>query len=60
VSAYIKPALFLEENLRLEVALRRLQRGGLRLAVVLGPDRREIGILSVQDVLKVVFGTVAE
>jgi CBS domain containing-hemolysin-like protein len=59
VGAYVKPALFLDEDLRLEVALRRLQRGGQRLAVVLGRERREIGIVSLQDVLKVIFGEVS-
>ena len=59
VSEYMKPALFLAEDLRLEVALRRLQRSGQRLAIVLGREQREIGILSLQDVLKVVFGEVS-
>jgi CBS domain containing-hemolysin-like protein len=53
------PALYLDEDLRLEIALRRMQRGGQRLAIVLARDRREIGILSLQDVLKVIFGEVS-
>lgn len=56
---YTKPALYLDEDLRLEVALRRMQRGGQRLAIVLARDRNEIGILSLQDVLKVIFGEVS-
>jgi CBS domain containing-hemolysin-like protein len=59
VGEFVKPALFLDEDLRLEVALRRLQRSGQRLAIVLGRDRREIGILSLQDVLKFIFGEVS-
>ena len=59
VGEYVKPALYLDEDLRLEVALRRLQRSGQRLAIVLSRDRREIGILSLQDVLKVIFGEVS-
>ena len=59
VGDYIKPALYLDEDLRLEVALRRLQRSGQRLAIVLGRDRREIGILALQDVLKFIFGEVS-
>jgi putative hemolysin len=59
VSDYVKPALFLDEDLRLEVALRRLQRSGQRLAIVLSRERRELGILSLQDVLKVIFGEVS-
>jgi putative hemolysin len=58
VSDFIKPALFLEEDLRLEVALRRMQRSGQRMAIVLGRDRREIGVISLQDVLKFIFGEV--
>ena len=56
---YTKPALFLDEDLRLEIALRRMQRGGQHLAIVLGRDRRELGFLSLQDVLKVIFGEVS-
>ena len=59
VGDYLKPALFLEEDLRLEVALRRMQRSGQRLAIVLSRDRREIGIITLQDVLKVIFGEVS-
>jgi CBS domain containing-hemolysin-like protein len=59
VLQHLQPALFLEEDLRLEVALRRMQRGGHRLAMVLGRDGREIGVLSLQDVLKVIFGDVS-
>lgn len=58
VGEVMKPTLFLEEDSRLEVALRRMQRGAQRLAIVLSRDRREIGILSLQDVLKVIFGEV--
>jgi len=59
VADYLKPALYLEENMRLEVALRRMQRSGQRLGIVLGRDRRETGILSLQDVLKIIFGEVS-
>lgn len=54
----LKPALYLEEDLRLELALRRMQRSGHRLAIVLARDQREIGVLSLQDLLKLVFGEV--
>jgi CBS domain containing-hemolysin-like protein len=56
---FIKPALYLDEDLRLEVALRRMQRSGQRLAIVVGRERREIGIITLQDVLKVIFGEVS-
>src|SRR5207244_13451835 len=59
VREQMKPALYLEEDLRLEIALRRMQRGGQRLAIVLARDGNEIGIISLQDVLKIIFGDVS-
>jgi putative hemolysin len=59
VADYITPALYLDEDLRLEVALRRMQKSGQRLGIVLGREKREIGILSLQDVLNVIFGKVS-
>lgn len=58
VGDYLNPALFLEEDLRLETALQRMQRGGQRLAVVLGRDGGEVGIVSLEDILKTIFGEV--
>ncbi|MGA2030076.1 MAG: CNNM domain-containing protein [Verrucomicrobiota bacterium] len=57
-SAYMTPALFVDENTRLEIALRRMQRAGQRLAIVLSSDRHEIGVVSLEDILKVMFGEV--
>ena len=59
VADYLKAALYLDEDLRMEVALRRMQKSGQRLAIVLGRDKRESGILSLQDVLNVIFGQVS-
>jgi CBS domain containing-hemolysin-like protein len=56
--AYIKPALFVNENMRLEVALRLMQRAGHRLAIVLARNGAETGIVSLEDILKVMFGEV--
>jgi CBS domain containing-hemolysin-like protein len=56
VAAYMTPALFFGEDTRLEVALRRMQRAGERLAVVLARDGQELGIVSLEDILKVIFG----
>jgi putative hemolysin len=58
VAEMIVPALFMDEDLRLDVALDRLQRGGQRLAVVLGREGREVGIVSLADMLKTIFGEV--
>ena len=59
LAEHVRPAIFLDEDLRLEVAMRRLQRSGERLGIVLGRDRREIGVISLQDILNVIFGEVA-
>ena len=53
---FLKPALYLDEDCRLEDALRQLRRSGQRLAVVLNRERKEIGVVSLQDILKGVFG----
>jgi CBS domain containing-hemolysin-like protein len=55
-SAYMIPAVFVNEGIRLEVALRLMQRAGQRVAIVLARDRTEIGIIGVRDILKVMFG----
>ena len=54
----LKPALYLDDGMRLEVALKQMQRTGQRLAIVLSKDRRELGVVSLQDILKVIFGEV--
>ncbi|HWD21321.1 MAG TPA: CNNM domain-containing protein [Verrucomicrobiae bacterium] len=56
---YMQPAYFLPADVHLEEAMRRMQRAGVRLAVVLAPDQRELGVLSLQDILKVIFGRVS-
>jgi putative hemolysin len=58
VGDYVKPGAFLDANMRLEEAMRHLQRAGQRLAIVLGRDGREVGIVSLQDILKTIFGEV--
>ena len=56
--AYMTPALFLDEDTRLEIALQRMQRAGERLAIVLARDGRESGVVTLEDILKVMFGEV--
>jgi len=57
-SAHMTPALFMEEGVRLEIALRRMQRAGQRLAIVLARDGGEAGIVTLEDILKLMFGEV--
>ncbi len=59
LAGFIRPAIYLDEDLRVEVALRRMQRSGQRMAIVLSRDRREIGIVTLEDILKAVFGEVS-
>ena len=54
----MSPALFLDDGTRLEIALRRMQRAGQRLAIVLARDGRETGVVSLEDILKLMFGEV--
>lgn len=58
VSGHLTPALFMEEDVRLEIALRRMQRAGKRLAIVLARDGREAGVVTLEDILKLMFGEV--
>jgi putative hemolysin len=55
-SVFMIPAVFVNEGIRLEVALRLMQRAGQRMAIVLSRERTEIGIVAVKDILKVMFG----
>ena len=57
-SDFLEPALYLDDETRLEEALRQMQRTGQRLAIVLARDRTELGIVSLQDILRVIFGEV--
>ena len=57
-SAHLTPAVFVNDDVRLDGALRLMQRGGQRLAIVLARDRTEAGIVSLADILKVMFGEV--
>jgi CBS domain containing-hemolysin-like protein len=57
-SVQMAPALFVNENVRLEIVLRLMQRAGHRLAVVLARDGSESGVVSMEDILKVMFGEV--
>ena len=58
VVRHMTPALFLEEEVRLETALRRLQRAGQRMAIVLARDGSEAGLVTLEDILKLMFGEV--
>ncbi len=58
IQEFVTSALFFAEDLTVEEALRRLQKAGQRLAVVLGRDRREIGVVGVEEIFQIIFGEV--
>jgi CBS domain containing-hemolysin-like protein len=53
---FLQPGLFLDESLRLELALQRLRRTGQRMAIVLSRERREIAIITLEDIFGFIFG----
>jgi CBS domain containing-hemolysin-like protein len=55
---FVQSAVYLDADTRLERALSQMQRTGQRLAIVLGRDRSEVGLVSLQDILRVIFGDV--
>jgi CBS domain containing-hemolysin-like protein len=59
VAEYMREPLYLEASLRLEEALKRFQRSGHRLGIVLDRDRREVGLIGLGDVLRYFFGELA-
>jgi CBS domain containing-hemolysin-like protein len=54
-SYYIQPPLFLPSDLKVEAALKRMQRSGHWLAIVTSKSQREVGIVALKDILKVIF-----
>lgn len=57
--AYLQPALYLPESMRLESAMQQFRQSGQRLAIVLDRERREVGILAFQDILQFLFGYIS-
>ena len=55
---HLSPAVYIDEDTRVHDALRRLQRTGQRMAVVVSRERREVGLITVEEMLKVIFGEV--
>lgn len=58
VAYFVKPAIFFNENTKLEEALTKFQKSGRKIAIVLGLDKSEIGIISLNDILAFVFGEI--
>ena len=58
VRSRLTPPLYVSEHVTVEETLRRLQRSGQPLAIVLDADRREIGIVGFEEILRSIFGEV--
>lgn len=56
VGDFVQPAVFMDDSLHLDVALQRMRQSGHRMAIVLGADRREVGLLTLEDLLRFMFG----
>ncbi len=58
LQSLVIPALFVQTDDPLEAALRTMQRGRQRFAVVLDVGRREVGVITLNDILGSMFGEV--
>jgi putative hemolysin len=58
VTHYLSSVLYISEDTPVEQALRRMQKTGQRIAVILGRNRQELGLITLETVLRVIFGEV--
>jgi len=56
VEPLARAVVFLKESDFVETALQRFRRTGHRFAIVTDRDEREIGVLSLEDILRHIFG----
>ena len=55
---FIESTLYQDEDVRLQKLLQTMQRSGQRVVVILDKQKRELGIVTLPDILKVVFGEI--
>ena len=55
---HLTPVLYFDEDVPVQEALRRFQKTGYRVAVVLSRANREIGVATLDSILKAIFGEV--
>ena len=55
---FLESALYQDEDIRLQKLLQLMQRSGQRVVIILDKRKKELGIVSLPDILKVVFGEV--
>jgi CBS domain containing-hemolysin-like protein len=56
VSHFLESALYQDEDIRLQKLLQLMQRSGQRAVIILNKRRQELGMVSLPDILKVIFG----
>ena len=60
VGHFLESALYQDEDIRLQKLLQLMQRSGQRAVVILNKRKQELGIVTLPDILKVIFGKVRE
>lgn len=55
VQDWLRPALYLDDSVRIEEALRILQRSGQHMAIVRGAQGQETGLVTLSDLLRALF-----
>jgi CBS domain containing-hemolysin-like protein len=58
VGDFLESALYQDEDVRLQKLLSLMQRSGQRVVIILDKRKRELGIVSLPDILRVIFGEV--
>jgi putative hemolysin len=58
IGGRLTPPLYIGDHVVVEEALRRLQRSGQPLAIVLDAARRETGVIGFEEILRSIFGEV--
>lgn len=53
---YVQPALFLRESDLVETALQQFRRTGQRFSIVTDQTGKEVGVMTLEDVLRHIFG----
>ena len=58
VGHFLESALYQDEDIRLQKLLQLMQRSGQRAVIILNKRKQELGIVSLPDILNVIFGKV--